>query len=156
MLKRIAPLVLGASMVLAGAIPAAHAQRVEIYQSGKAQLGADLALEGHDAVAYQTDKAPVAGKSEFRVSWKGAEWRFASKANLDTFVGSPEKYAPQFGGYCAFAVAHGSTAPGDPKVWDVVNGKLYLNVSKSVQSTWQKDQSTLIPRAEKNWPGVLK
>lgn len=139
-----------------GGAQVAVAQKTpEIFQSGKGQHGADLAVGGFDSVAYHTEKKPVLGTPEFRVSWKGAEWRFASKANLDLFVASPEKYAPQFGGYCAFAVANGSTAPGDPKLWNVVNGKLYLNVSPGIQSTWVKDQATLIPRGEQNWPRII-
>jgi YHS domain-containing protein len=142
--------------VMAGASDLAQAQKAEIFQSGQAQFGANLAVGGYDSVAYHTQRLPVPGNPAFRVSWKGAEWRFASAENRDAFVKEPEKYAPQFGGYCAFAVAYGSTAAGDPRVFTLVNGKLYLNLNESVQSSWVRDQANLIRRGEQNWPRVLK
>ncbi len=153
--SRLGPLLLVLT-VMSAATSQAHAQRPEVFQSGKSQIGSDLAVGGFDAVAYHTQRAPTPGKPEFRISWQGAEWRFASQANRDLFAAEPEKYAPQFGGYCAFAVGHGSTSPGDPKVWSIVNGKLYLNLNSSVQSSWNRDQANLIQRGERNWPNVLK
>ena len=96
------------------------------------------------------------GKADITYSWKGATWRFASAQNRDAFKADPEKYAPQYGGYCAYAVSQGATAKGDPKVWSVVDGKLYLNLSASVQKTWEKDVPGYIKSADKNWPEVLK
>ncbi len=136
-------------------IESAAAQKAEIFQSGQSQFGADLAVGGYDTVAYHTQRVPVPGNPAFRVGWKGAEWRFASAENRDLFVKEPEKYAPQFGGYCAFAVAYGSTAAGDPRVFTLANGKLYLNLNQSVQSTWARDRDNLINRAQDNWPKVL-
>ncbi|MEZ5856838.1 MAG: YHS domain-containing (seleno)protein [Hyphomicrobiaceae bacterium] len=97
-----------------------------------------------------------AGQSGFSGRVEGGEWPVASAENRDLFVKAPEKYAPQFGGYCAFAVAYGSTAAGDPRVFTLANGKLYLNLNQSVQSTWARDRDNLIKRAETNWPTVLK
>jgi YHS domain-containing protein len=134
----------------------ALAQKAEIYQSGQERFGSHLAVGGYDTVAYHTQKLPVPGNPAFRVSWKGAEWRFASVENRDLFVQDPAKYAPQFGGYCAFAVAYGSTAAGDPRIFTLENGKLYLNLNDSVQSSWLRDKDNLIKRAETNWPKVLK
>lgn len=127
----------------------------EVFQSGSF-LGKKFAVGGYDTVAYHTDKKPVPGTDEFTHSWKGATWRFASKENLDAFVKEPEKYAPQYGGYCAFAVGHGSLASGDPKIWKIVDGKLYLNLSKSVQTSWEKDMTRLIKSGDGNWPKLLK
>ncbi len=90
----------------------ALAGKAEIYTGLVSGTGAG----GYDVVSYQSG-TPVEGKAEFSTSWKGAEWRFASAANRDTFSAAPEKYAPQFGGYCAWAVSQGYTAKGDPKVW---------------------------------------
>lgn len=147
-------------IILLGAVslfatPAAFAQKAEYFQSKRADYKDPLGAGGYDVVAYQTQKAAVPGNADFRVSWKGAEWHFASAENRELFVKTPEKFAPQFGGYCAFAVAHGSTAAGDPKIWSVVDGKLYLNLDKGVQSSWQKNQASFIQRAEQNWPKIL-
>src|SRR5262245_28023930 len=90
------------------------------------------ALKGYDAVAYFKESKPVKGKSEYRHDWMGAKWYFASAANRDEFAKDPEKYAPQFGGYCAWAVGHGYTANIDPEAWKIMDGKLYLNYSKDV------------------------
>ena len=128
----------------------------EIYQSSPKFLGKKLAVGGYDAVAYHTQGKPAAGTDEFTHTWKGAEWRFSSKDNLEAFVKDPEKYAPQYGGYCAFAVAHKGLSPGDPRHWRIVDGKLYLNVDASVQTKWNKDHLAFIKRGDSNWPKVLK
>lgn len=152
---RSALIALAMPLVLAFSTGGASAQRPEIFQSGRAQLGQDLAVGGHDTVAYHTQRMPVPGSEQFAARWKEAVWRFASKENLDLFVAEPEKYAPQYGGYCAFAVAHGGTSPGDPKVWSVIGGKLYLNLNPSIQSQWNRDQTGFITRADQNWPRVV-
>jgi YHS domain-containing protein len=136
--------------------PAEVYKSAEIYQSAATFLGSKFAVGGYDTVAYHTDKKPVPGTDEFTHMWKGATWRFASKENLDAFVKEPEKYAPQYGGYCAFAVGHGSLASGDPKIWKIVDGKLYLNLNKSIQTSWERDIPGLTKRADANWPKVLK
>ncbi len=114
-----------------------------------------LAIQGYDAVAYFTQKKPVSGKAQFSYRWRGATWRFASAAHRDAFKANPTKYAPQYGGYCAFAVSEGVTAPTDPTAWTVHNGKLYLNFSRGVRSRWLEDRDERISRANKNWPDVL-
>jgi len=115
-----------------------------------------LAVSGYDPVAYFTEGKPVEGRSDFEYEWNGATWRFVDQNNLDTFKANPEVYAPQFGGYCAWAVAQGSTASSDPDAWRIVDGKLYLNYSKSVQEKWLQDISGNIAKADKDWPAVLK
>lgn len=130
--------------------------------TGAAMAGKDkvfttsgVAIRGYDPVAYFTDGKPVKGKAEHTVRYEGAKWQFASKANAEKFKADPVKYAPQYGGYCAWAVSQGYTASIDPQAWKVVDGKLYLNYSKGVQSQWQQDIPGNITKADSNWPGVL-
>jgi len=115
----------------------------------------DLAVSGYDPVAYFTEGKPVEGSSKFEYEWKDATWRFANAKNLETFKADPEAYAPQYGGYCAWAVSQGYTASSDPDAWKIVDKKLYLNYSKDVQKTWQQDVPGNISKADKNWPTVL-
>jgi hypothetical protein len=115
-----------------------------------------LAASGHDVVAYFTEAKALAGSPPFEHAWGGARWRFASAANRDAFAAAPEKYAPQYGGYCAYAVARNYTAPTDPEAWKVVDGKLYLNYDKSVRALWEAELPEAISRADRNWPAVLK
>ena len=114
------------------------------------------AIGGYDPVAYFTEGKPVEGSGDYTAKWKGADWRFASAANRDMFVAAPEKYAPQYGGYCAYAVAQNSTAKIDPTAWAIVNGKLYLNYSPDIQKTWIANRDAFIVAAYKNWPSVLQ
>jgi YHS domain-containing protein len=111
-----------------------------------------LAIRGFDPVAYFTEGRPVEGSSEHTAEWMGATWRFASAANRDRFVAGPERYAPRYGGYCAYAVAKGETASIDPEAWKIVDGKLYLNYSRDIQETWEKDIPGYVEKADRNWP----
>jgi YHS domain-containing protein len=111
-----------------------------------------LALSGYDPVAYFTAGVPTPGSSEFTADWMGATWRFANAANRDAFRADPERYAPQYGGYCAWAVSNGKTASSDPEAWKIVGGKLYLNYSRAVQQKWQADVPGNIRRADGHWP----
>jgi YHS domain-containing protein len=113
-----------------------------------------LALKGYDPVAYFTEKKPLAGKTEFTAQHEGATYRFASAANRDAFAAAPQKYAPQYGGYCAFGVAGGYKAPIEPEAWTVVDGKLYLNYNRSVRSKWSSDIPGFIRKGDANWPTV--
>jgi len=114
-----------------------------------------LAVSGYDTVAYFTEQKPVKGDSRFTFAWAGAEWRFSSAENRDKFVAAPERYAPQYGGYCAWAVSEGGTASADPMRWKIVNGKLYLNYDADVQKKWESNIPGHISKADKNWPLVL-
>ena len=114
-----------------------------------------IAVDGSDVVAYFTDSKPVMGRKDITHDWMGATWRFASEANRAAFAADPEAYAPQFGGYCAYAVANGATAPTVPEAWRIVDGKLYLNFSKGVQKRWLEDVPGNIAKANANWPAVL-
>lgn len=118
----------------------------------------NIAVRGADVVAY-FDLAPsqpsVKGNSKFSTKWNGATWYFSSENNLKKFTASPKSYAPQYGGYCAFAVSHGFTKSTDPDAWYIEDGKLYLNFSRRVQKKWLKDVPGNIVKADKNWPKVL-
>jgi hypothetical protein len=113
------------------------------------------AVGGYDPVAYFREGKPAPGKRDITWKWRGATWRFSSAGNRTAFQANPEAFAPQYGGYCAWAVAEGYTAKGDPKHWKIVDGKLYLNYDATVQATWQKDIPGNIARAQRNWPAVL-
>jgi len=113
-----------------------------------------IAIRGYDPVAYFTDDGPVKGDPSNTHQWMGTTWQFANQANLETFVDNPEKYAPQYGGYCAYAASSGYIAPTDPNAWTIHNDKLYLNYSKSVRKRWSKDKNGHIKSADKNWPGL--
>ena len=114
------------------------------------------AIKGYDPVAYFTQGKAVEGSGDYTFEYKGATWRFASAANKAAFEKSPEKYAPQYGGYCAYAVSQGHTASIDPEAWTIVDGKLYLNYSLDVRALWRQDIPGYIKQADANWPGVLK
>ncbi len=113
------------------------------------------ALDGYDAVAYFTEGLPTKGSSEFETEWRGATWRFSSREHQEAFQADPERYAPQYGGYCAYAIANGVTAPGDPQVWRIVDEKLFLNVNESVGALWAKDIPGYIAQADKSWPLLI-
>ncbi len=116
----------------------------------------NLAVSGYDPVAYFKAGKPVEGTAKFETKWNGATWRFASAANLAAFKANPRSFAPQYGGYCAWAVSQGYTASTDPTAWRVVDNKLYLNYSHGVQRQWAEDIPGNIAKADKYWPKVLE
>ncbi len=113
------------------------------------------AINGYDPVAYFTEGRAVPGDAGLTLAWNGTIWRFASAANRDAFAAEPERFAPQYGGYCAYAVANGYTARTDPDAFTVHDGKLYLNFNRRIRSRWERDIPGNISRADANWPGVL-
>jgi hypothetical protein len=146
---------LAAALALAAAglplAPAAHADKPPIYTG----VLSNVAVGGYDPVAYFREGKPVRGVAANTTMWKGAEFRFSSVANRDAFLADPERFAPQYGGYCAWAVSQGYTAKGDPRFWKVVDGKLYLNFDAKVQERWEADVPGFVRMADGNWPGVL-
>ena len=114
-----------------------------------------LALDGYDAVTYFKTGQPAKGSALHTVAWNGATWHFASAENKAAFEAGPQAYAPQYGGYCAWAVSEGDTAKGDPGIWRIVDGKLYLNYNASVQKSWERNIPGHIAKGDKNWPKVL-
>lgn len=118
-------------------------------------LFGSVAAGGYDVTSYFAGKgAPQQGSKAFAVTYNGATYQFASKANADKFKANPAAFAPQFGGYCAWAMAGGSKAPGDPQYYKVVGGKLYLNYSKGVQDKWNKDIPGFITQANSAWSKI--
>ena len=113
-----------------------------------------VALKGHDPVAYFTEGRPVKGEPQLRYEHKGTTFVFASAANRDAFAANAVKYAPQYGGYCAFGVSRGYKADIDPAAFSIVNGKLYVNYSAQVRADWLKDPSGYIHQADARWPDV--
>ncbi|MBI1300706.1 MAG: YHS domain-containing protein [Alphaproteobacteria bacterium] len=115
----------------------------------------NTAVSGYDTVSYFTDGGPVKGNKEFQTQWKGADWYFVSQENLDKFKADPEQYAPQYGGYCAWAVAHGNTVGSDPLQYHIEEGKLYLNYSQSIKDQWLPRRKELIPLGDKEYPQLV-
>jgi YHS domain-containing protein len=114
----------------------------------------DLALRGYDPVSYFTDGAPTPGEIDITAEHQGAIYRFASAEHKAMFEADPAKYAPQYGGYCAFGLAQGYKFDGDPQVWKIVDDKLYLNLSPKVSTIWQQDVPGNIENADAKWQMV--
>jgi YHS domain-containing protein len=140
-----------AALAVNGLPQAAHAKEAQVFTG----LVKGVAVGGYDPVAYFTEGKAVNGTKEITLEHEGPTWRFASEANRDAFKADPARYAPQYGGYCAYAVANGYTAKGDPEAWTVHDGKLYLNFDKTVRTLWEKDKAGYIAKGDNNWPGVL-
>lgn len=109
------------------------------------------AINGFDPVAYFTESKPVIGKKDITYRWNNAVWHFSSKENMKLFKAKPNKYAPQYGGWCAFGWSRGYPAKVEADAWSIVNGKLYLNYNKEVQETWTKNKKEFIIKADKNY-----
>ena len=124
-----------------------------------AQINADgdgTAIHGYDPVAFFTEGRPTLGSKRYSYIWQGAEWRFATEENRRRFEADPERYAPQYGGFCAFAVSRGGTADIDPEAWSIVDGRLFLNLSPFVQRRFELRLEHNIEEADRNWPGVRR
>ncbi len=113
------------------------------------------AIEGYDPVAYHTAGQPMEGSSDFEYEWQDATWRFVSAENRDLFAADPEKYAPAYGGYCAYGVSQGAKPNIDPDAWSIVDDQLYLNLNKKIQARWEKDIPGYITKADKIWPTIM-
>ncbi|MEM9839617.1 MAG: YHS domain-containing (seleno)protein [Pseudomonadota bacterium] len=136
----------------AAAIPAA-AYAADPVSTGRFN---NLAVGGYDTVSlFENDGDGVEGSDAFTTTYNGAEWRFASAENLAKFEEDPEQYAPAYGGYCAWAMANGNLAYGNPKNANVVGGVLYLNYNNSIEKRWLKDPEGFIEKADDQWPSVL-
>ena len=114
------------------------------------------ALRGYDTVAYFTQGMPVEGSDDFTTQYMGAEWKFSSQEHLDLFLADPEMYAPQYGGYCAWAMSNGDTASAEPDLWTIHEGKLYLNYSRRVNERWLANKEEFIQKADVEWPKFEK
>jgi YHS domain-containing protein len=114
------------------------------------------ALRGYDPVAYFTVAEPQKGRPTLPYEYKGSTFYFSTDENRRAFMKDPEKYAPQFGGYCAYGTAQGYKVSTQPDAFAIVDNKLYLNYDRDVRTLWQKDVPGNIARAEENWPEVSK
>lgn len=132
------------------AVSTAHAKSDRIYTSWRD----NLAIEGYDPVTFFTG-TPQKGQSTYEASYKGALWRFTSRANMDLFKTNPSAFAPQYGGYCAWAVAKGKLAKGSPEYWHVEDGQLFLNFNARLKKKWDKNKQALIIEANEKWPEIL-
>ena len=115
-----------------------------------------VAIKGYDPVAFFTEKKAMVGDQHIIFDWSGSQWRFISKENLELFKINPEKYAPQYGGYCAYGVSENHKSPTDPNAWTVVGNKLYLNYSLKVKELWSTDIPGRINKADANWKALVK
>lgn len=115
-----------------------------------------VAIRGYDPVAYFTDDKPVQGSQDFKAEYRGSTFWFRSQANRDAFAAHPEKYAPQYGGFCAFGTAGGYKAATRPEAFTVVDGKLYLNYNRDVQKKWSGDVPGYVSKADGQWPAVSR
>ena len=122
------------------------AQKSEVFNPS------DKAIRWYDPVAYFTEGKAVKGNENLTYHWNDADWYFSSPQNLNSFSKNPDKYVPQYGGYCAYGLSEGHKAPTDPDAWTIVDGKLYLNYSKDVRTKWRENEKERIEKADKNWP----
>lgn len=154
-------LILGASAFVAMALPVVGATPLTVSRALAAQaeiytgLVKGVAVGGYDPVTYFSVGEPVEGSADLTHIYKGAEWRFSTPENRDTFAANPERYAPQYGGHCAWALAQGYLAKGDPKHWRIVDGQLYLNYNRRIHRRWERDIPGFIASGDDNWPSVL-
>jgi len=151
-------LLTSAVLVLSMASSAMAAERINTLEK-KGLFGYEpngVAIRGYDTVAYFTQSKPVEGMEQFSTQWSGATWRFSSQENLDLFVTEPEKYAPQYGGYCAYGVAQESLVKIEPDQWTIVDGKLYLNYNEKLNKQWREDTSGFISTADTLFEKLLK
>lgn len=149
MIRRVSVAAAGLLLAILMAGPAAAGQSRIFVKNG-------YAIRGYDPVAYFTDKRPIRGEAMYSYEWKGATWLFTSREHLAAFTANPEKYAPKYGGYCAYGVAQGAAVPTDPVAWDIVEGKLYMNLSLAIQKKWRARRDDYIREGDRNWPGVLE
>ena len=112
------------------------------------------AIRGYDPVAYHTEGQPMRGAAEIVHEWNGAVWHFANAANRDRFAADPARYAPRYGGYCAYGTSNGYKVSTQPEAFAIVDGVLYLNHNLPVQQTWDKDRPTYIRDADSHWTAI--
>ena len=155
-LSRRSVLALGATALLFSTAARAAEPAVNTLKNSLFGGRTDTAINGYDPVAYFTVGKPVKGQDGLVTEWMGAKWKFSSQANLDLFKANPEKYAPQYGGYCAYGVTQGSLIKVEPEQFTLRDGKLYLNYDADVQSKWLKDPAGYIKDADAKFQALLK
>ena len=140
-----------ATILFAGS---AHATDEVNVTTGGTLAGPGLAAHGYDVVAFFTEGRPELGSDNYAVADAGGTYRFVSQANLDAFKANPAKYAPAYGGFCAYGVVLGKKFDGDPRYWKIVDGRLYLNLNGDIQGEWSKDITGNITKADTNWASI--
>jgi YHS domain-containing protein len=152
--RRTLILLAAASVLVTGA--ALAAPPINTLKTGLFGGRSDTAINGYDSVAYFTDGKPVKGNDAHVFEWMGAKWKFTSQAHLDLFKAMPEKYAPQYGGYCAYGITQDNLVSVEPDKFRVIDGKLYLNYDAEVQAKWLKDPTGYIRQADAKFAELLK
>ena len=140
--------IIALSVLVFIAVAHVFSQKAEVYSPG------GKAIKGYDPVAFFAASRPVMGVDSLSYSWNGATWLFASRQNLEHFKANPEKYAPQYGGYCAYGTSQGHKAPTEVGTWTIFNDKLYFNYNDKVKEVWIKDKPGYIQKADKHWPEI--
>lgn len=146
----------GALVLLLGALGStvAFAAAESNISSGLTLQGPGLAVRGYDVVAYFTDGQPTVGSAKHATVFENATYRFANEKHLKAFERDPERYVPRYGGYCAYGVSVGAKFDGDPQLWRIVDGQLYLNLNEDIQLTWLEDVPSNIEKADRNWSKI--
>ena len=143
--------------VLAGGVASGPASAVKQTGGEYNTLFAGLGAKGYDVVGYFVNGGPLPGSERHAFEYGGVTWRFATRENRDLFVADPARYAPQYGGFCAWGVSQGRLFDVDPvNGWKIVGGKLYLNFNADINSTFGRDSSGFIARASQNWPALKR
>jgi hypothetical protein len=148
--------VLGIVLVAGAGLALAYLNSLQLFATDPVSRTANGAIDGYDAVSYFSAGRPMRGDARYVHDWNGATWRFVSAENRDAFAADPERYAPQFGGYCAWAVGHGYTAKSDPEAWHVADGRLYLNFDAAVRDDWLAERERWITEGRTHWPAVIE
>ena len=141
------------SFLLFFILTSAYAQAAEQIYTGYFN---NKAVSGYDVTSYFEQGKPIEGSAKYRFKYKGAHWYFSSQKNLDKFKADPIKYAPQYGGHCAWAMSNDKTAPGNPPFWTIYKEKLYLNYDQNVLDTWRADKDYFIEKADVHWAQKVK
>ncbi len=153
MLTKLAMASLVSAALIGAAVPSHAADEINVVP-GHSIAGAPLAMHGYDPVAYFTQDRPMRGLDAFAHVHEGVAYRFTSEAHLEAFKDDPERYLPQYGGFCAFGVSVGKKFDGDPHLWKIEDGKLYLNLNEEIYATFLEDLDDNIDKAERNWPDI--
>jgi hypothetical protein len=144
------------ALALAAVLGLAYLSSLQLFASEPVSATGNGAIDGYDPVAYFREGRALPGDPQHTHAWNGATWRFASEANRAAFAAEPERWAPAFGGYCAFAVANGYTAKSDPEAFSIVEERLYLNFDRATREKWLAERDAMIANGRRNWPGVIE
>ena len=155
MKKRTKIILISFIVILALVFTLAKVKRISPLSWGHKEVNQPMfsnqAINAYDPVAYFTKNKAVTGNEAYSYQWKNAVWDFSSEKNKTLFIENPEKYTPQFGGYCSFAVSKGFTANTDPNSFEIIDGKLYLFADEEMKSNWKENQKENLQKCETNW-----